>query len=134
MTAAFSPTMTAPRSSMRAAGIDPLLGATQVPRMHLASSERRVHPTAQTFRRRRMTVATGILFAVASVFWATTAIASDPAGDSASVPRTVVAQPGDTIWGIARQIAPTGDISELVDALILANGSRIEVGQTIRIP
>lgn len=134
MTAAITPAMTTPGRAMRAAGIDPLLGAPQMTRVHLASRDQRPRPTAETFRRRRMTVATGLVFAAASVFWATTAIASDPASDYAKPPRTVVAQPGDTIWGIARQIAPTGDISELVDALILANGSRIEVGQVIRIP
>jgi Tfp pilus assembly protein FimV len=49
-------------------------------------------------------------------------------------PRTVVAQSGDTLWDIARTIAPKGDISELVTALVRANGARIEAGQVIHIP
>jgi len=38
------------------------------------------------------------------------------------------------LWDIARTIAPTGDISELVRELVRANGARIEAGQVVRIP
>lgn len=35
----------------------------------------------------------------------------------------VVVRPGDTLWSIARDLQPTGDIRPLVDRLVAANGS-----------
>lgn len=37
--------------------------------------------------------------------------------------QTVVVQPGDTLWSIARSLQPTGDVRPLVDQLVAANGS-----------
>ena len=36
---------------------------------------------------------------------------------------SVVVQPGDSLWTIARRIQPTGDVRALVDRLAAANGS-----------
>ncbi|MBM3718682.1 MAG: LysM peptidoglycan-binding domain-containing protein [Actinobacteria bacterium] len=120
--------------------IDPLLATMSARRAPVApaSTERRstgtTGPSLTVFRRRRLTVAAVSLFSVFSVVLATTALATDPSADIPPAPRTLVARPGDTIWGIARQIAPSGDITELVDALILTNGSQIKAGQIVRIP
>lgn len=120
--------------------IDPLLAATSTRRapMVTTSADRRsvgtARPSVAVFRRRRLTVAAVSMFAVFSVVFATTALATDPSADVPPAPRTLVARPGDTIWGIARQIAPNGDITELVEALILTNGSQIKAGQIVRIP
>lgn len=55
-------------------------------------------------------------------------------GGAASA-RTVVAQPGDTLWSIARDLQPAGDIRPLVDALVAANGSTaIDAGDRIVVP
>jgi LysM repeat protein len=61
-------------------------------------------------------------------------MATEPTSGDITVPRTVVAQPGDTIWGIARNLMPNGDITELVDVLVRLNGDQISAGQIIRIP
>ncbi|MEO6989559.1 MAG: LysM domain-containing protein [Aquihabitans sp.] len=37
--------------------------------------------------------------------------------------RTVMVRPGDTMWSIARDLQPTGDIRPLVDQLVTAHGS-----------
>lgn len=95
---------------------------------------RRVGVSERTFQRRRRVVAALAVFALATVVFATNAFATDPSADVPPAPRTIVAQQGDTLWGIARKIAPTGDITELVHALVLTNGSRIEAGQIVRIP
>lgn len=57
---------------------------------------------------------------------------STPARELA--PRTVIAKPGDTLWDIARSMAPTGPIGDLVSELVRLNGARIEAGQQIRLP
>ena len=66
-------------------------------------------------------------------------IASEPAGNLGQYlrddhPDVYKVVKGDTLWDIARTIAPTGDISELVRELVRANGARIEAGQVVRIP
>lgn len=37
--------------------------------------------------------------------------------------RTVMVRPGDTMWSIARDLQPTGDIRPMVDRLVAAHGS-----------
>ncbi len=95
---------------------------------------RRVDVSERTFRRRRRVVGALVVFGLTTGVFATNAFATNPGADVPPAPRTIVAQSGDTLWGIARKIAPTGDITELVHALVLANGSRIEAGQVVRIP
>ena len=135
-------------TSTTAFPIDPLLAPRVASRPSRASDragaaptsartpavDRRVGVSERTFRRRRRVVGAFVVFAVATVVFATNAFATDPSSDVPPAPRTIVAQPGDTLWGIARKIAPTGDITELVHALVLTNGSRIEAGQIVRIP
>ena len=43
---------------------------------------------------------------------------------------TYVVQPGDTVWSIAEQLAPNGDVRGMVDRLVdLNGGAALEVGQ-----
>jgi hypothetical protein len=51
-----------------------------------------------------------------------------------SMPHVVIAQPGDTLWAIARRIAPVGSITKLVDQLVAMNGDEIVAGQEVRLP
>lgn len=124
-------------ASTFAHSIDPLLAsASRTATVGLADTyaPRPPRPSAAVFRRRRRTVGAVAAFAAFTVFFATNALATDPSADIPPAPRTIVAQPGDTIWEIAREISPSGDITELVEALILTNGSQIEAGQIVRIP
>jgi nucleoid-associated protein YgaU len=70
---------------------------------------------------------------VTSVF-GSGAEATDSTVRDAGVPRTVVAQPGDTLWAIARRVMPEGNINPLVAQLVALNGATITVGQQVRIP
>lgn len=46
-----------------------------------------------------------------------------------------VVAPGETLWSIARRVAPESDTRATVDALIAANGSPvIRAGQTLVLP
>jgi hypothetical protein len=105
------------------------------PRVQGTSSARR--PDASVYRRRRMVVGTALAVAVASmvtIAMGTSAIANEPGVGNQSVPRAIVVQQGDTLWEIARRIAPTGNISNLVDELVRLNGADLQVGQIIRVP
>jgi LysM repeat protein len=51
-----------------------------------------------------------------------------------SAPKSIIAQPGDTLWAIARRIVPEGNIVELVDELVRINGQTIQAGQVVRLP
>lgn len=102
----------------------------------------RPRPSQATFRRRRTVV--GIVLAVLVAVGAVAAhdvlagSGGDPASAAASQPalvRTVVAQPGDTLWSIAD--AQHGDVAIMryIDALVdLNGGASIEAGQTIVLP
>jgi nucleoid-associated protein YgaU len=75
-----------------------------------------------------------LIFAVASVAVSSGAFASNPSAEDQVVPRTVVANSGDTLWDIARTIFPKGSVADLVSEMVRLNGARIEPGQIIRIP
>jgi nucleoid-associated protein YgaU len=54
---------------------------------------------------------------------------------SASAVVTVTAQPGDTLWSIARSWQPNGDVRPLVRQLIQLNGSAaIRAGDAVYLP
>jgi nucleoid-associated protein YgaU len=50
-------------------------------------------------------------------------------------PIVYVVQPGDTLWSIARQAQPEGDVRPLVARLERANhGARLRVGDRVALP
>jgi Tfp pilus assembly protein FimV len=58
-------------------------------------------------------------------------------GPDRPVPRvTYVVEPGDTLWSIARRVAPGQDPRPVVDGLIEANDLRggLQAGQELSIP
>ena len=124
------------------ATIDPLLIPAPVRRVssrpapHPApGTARRGRPTARVFRRRRMVVVAGFVFAAATLLLTSGAFATEPSPSNLeTVPRTHVVEAGDTLWSIAREYVPTGSISELVYEMARINGVDIEVGQVVRIP
>ena len=61
--------------------------------------------------------------------------ANRPAEQLAAEAVTVTVQPGDTLWTIARSLAPDDDPRPLTDALVdLAGGTSLQPGQRIVIP
>ena len=93
-----------------------------------------------TYQRRRLVVLVAAMLVlgvvIAGVIGTTgTSAQADQAVAGQSVePRTVIAQPGDTLWAIAQRVAPQANVSELVDELVRLNGDAIVAGQLVRIP
>ena len=97
-------------------------------------------PSVATYQRRRLVVLVAAMLVlgvvIAGVIGATgTTAQADQAVVGQSIePRTVIAQPGDTLWAIAKRVAPEANISDLVDQLVRINGDAIVAGQLVRIP
>ncbi len=61
--------------------------------------------------------------------------ASTGAGPDAVTGTHVTVRAGDTLWGIARRIQPTGDVRPLVDRLTAAYGAApLQPGQQLTVP
>ncbi len=97
-------------------------------------------PSVATYQRRRLVVLVAAMLVlgvvIAGVIGATgtTAQADQAVAGQSIEPRTVIAQPGDTLWAIAKRVAPEANISDLVDQLVRINGDAIVAGQVVRIP
>jgi len=92
---------------------------------------------APVYRRRRAVVSLVLALLAVTISFArldTSAAVEQPAAANLATPKYVVAEPGDTLWAIARRIAPNSNITDVVDQLILMNGDLITPGQLVRIP
>ncbi|GEM_PF-864461 len=147
MTAAFAPapqTIFCPQpvshnaASGRAvseAGIDRALGETiesELATVYYLP----VRPTPGTYWVRRMVLSlavVGVLLGVATFAFRSTAATTTSDMSGAGV--TVVVQPGDTLWGIAKSLEPGADPRELVSRLTeLAGSSALTPGQELAVP
>jgi LysM repeat protein len=100
-------------------------------------------PTAATYRRRRLVVG-GIMALLAVcgglvvnevLAGASGVTASAASAGPAPVRSTVTAQPGDTLWSIARAYRGEIDVDRYLDRLITLNGgTSIQVGQAVVLP
>lgn len=90
-----------------------------------------------TYRRRRAVIALAFLtFALAlSFILPDTSVAAEQ-GEVVSVvaQKYVVALTGDTMWSIAQRVDPYGNITRLVDQLVIINGGTVTPGQKILLP
>ena len=93
-----------------------------------------------TYQRRRLVVLVAAMLVLGVVIagvigtTGTSAQADQAVVGQLVEPRTVIAQPGDTLWAIAQRVAPQANISDLVDELVRLNGDAIVAGQLVRIP
>ena len=149
MTAAFAP---APQTTFRPRTVgDPALAPSQRPVLQIVpaldETPAEVAPLAvvyrlpvtdqaNVYRRRRLAVlaiVAGLVLGVVSFIQQADATPTPEGQLTESV--SVVVQPGDTLWGIARALAPEGDPRALVDQLSdLAGGSQIQPGQQLVVP
>lgn len=106
-------------------------------------------PTPAVYRRRR-TVALVlalalVVVAMAGIRTALRPLAGTLGGDPLSasdgpapVPagaETLLVQPGETLWSVARDLQPTGDLRSVVDELAALNGgATLQAGQTLVLP
>lgn len=100
-------------------------------------SRRRPAPLRLTLRGRvlALLLLLGILLAVLTVFGSHSAATGD-----AGVPvqtRTIEVGAGDTLWGIASEVAKPGEVRDMVhqiEELNALSGSALSVGQEIAVP
>ncbi len=93
--------------------------------------------TIRIYRRRRAVVALVFLMvALALSFVLPNTSAAAEQGEVANVvsQKYIVAQIGDTMWSIAQRVDPYGNITLLVDQLVIINGGTVTPGQKILIP
>jgi hypothetical protein len=90
--------------------------------------------SATTYWRRRLVVLVGVLMVVLVAGQAGAALRSSPLAAPARPPSVVryVVKPGDSLWTVARHVAPTEDPRPVVDALTEArHHSPLLVGETV---
>ncbi len=114
-------------------------------RISPSASARRgsAHPMASVYRRRRLVVGTiAALLVIITGLTVNEVLASD-SGVTASAavagpaPEriTVTAQPGDTLWALARRHHGSVDVDRYLDRLISLNGGpSIQAGQAVVLP
>ena len=93
--------------------------------------------TPAVYRRRRLVlggIVAALLGAIVGIGIVGEAEADMATVANMSAPQSIVAQPGDTLWAIARRIVPEGNIVDLVDELVRLNGQTIQAGQVVRLP
>lgn len=88
-------------------------------------------------RRGRLAIFLACMAAVCAtlVMVAGTAIGSGEAGEPVPT-RVVTVQPGDTLWGIAAQVAPGADPREVIEQIrdLNAVGATLQAGDKLDVP
>lgn len=121
--------------------ISPLTSATRAKRPATAGARVAVSSPRRPLRltRRGRFAVVLLLAALALVAFSLGRVSSDASTDRESrLPvRTVVVQPGETLWQVAQQVAPGVDPRVTVDRIIELNalpGAAVAAGQQIAVP
>jgi len=112
------------------------------PQLRLIPGGRSPAALAATYRRRRIVAALVVLTLLVVVVQLAQALSGVAAGWSAPTPASiegptveVEAAPGDTLWSLARQVHPDGDVRPVVEAMVADRGTAaVEVGEQVRVP
>lgn len=104
-------------------------GAVRRPRLSVVAEPQRRRPAAVV----GYVVAAAIL-AVAFGYLALSPVPGDPS-EIGVTDTAYVAEPGDTMWSIAQDVAPAGTAAAYVERLVAVNGtSVVEAGQVVVLP
>lgn len=112
------------------------------PQLRLIPGGRSPQALAATYRRRRVVAAlvlVTVLVVAVQLLQVLGGVAADlgaPAPAAIEGPTVAVeAGPGDTLWSLARQVHPEGDVRPVVEAMVADRGTAaVEVGQQVRVP
>jgi hypothetical protein len=122
---------------------------TPRPVLRVLPGRRSAGPLPAVLRRRRLVALTlAVAFVVVATLWVGAALrpparvvgggSLTPSGGpppAASGAATVLVQPGDTLWTIARDLRPRGDLRPVVDELVALNGgAALQAGQVLVLP
>jgi len=103
------------------------------------SGVREVNQPPRLTRRGRLVVLVALLAIALTVLvvWGPTVRATSDPGEPLPV-RTVVVQPGETLWDIAAQVDPAGNTGEMVHQIAKLNAlpgtGELQIGQQIAVP
>jgi hypothetical protein len=112
------------------------------PQLRLIPGGRSPVALAATYRRRRLVAVLVLVTVLVIAIQLAQALAGVAAGWSAptSAPIegptvTVEAGPGDTLWSLAREVRPEGDVRPLVEAMVADRGTAaVAIGEQVRVP
>lgn len=112
------------------------------PRLHLIPGGRSPQALAAVYRRRRVVAVLVLVTVVVVAVELARALSGMAAAWSAPQPApidgpTVVvdADAGDTLWTLAREVHPTGDVRPVVEAMVADRGTAdLEVGERVAVP
>lgn len=114
------------------------------PELRVLEGGRAVVTDRSVYVRRRIVAAAVLVVLVAAMGLAVTRFvggasgavpASGPGGAAAASAVVHVVEPGDTMWSVARELQPTGDVRTLVDELVEANGgAALQIGDQLVLP
>lgn len=128
-----------PESTPRPAGRP---GAAGRPQHRLIPGGRSPQALATTYRRRRVVAALVVVTVLVVALQLAQALAglaagwAGPASAPIEGPTVVVeAEAGDTLWSLARQVHPSGDVRPVVEAMVADRGTAsVTVGEEVRVP
>ncbi|HYI63209.1 MAG TPA: hypothetical protein VEW93_15570 [Acidimicrobiales bacterium] len=112
------------------------------PALRLIEGGRSAPARAVVYRRRRVVAALALVTVLALALLAARSVAGVAAGWAAPTPAAVggpvvvvEAGSGDTLWTLARQVHPTGDVRPVVEAMVADRGTpALQVGDEVRVP
>lgn len=129
-----------PQSPSRSVRLDPTAGPARAPR---PARPKPGPSSAAVFRRRRLAVAAAVfgVTVLGGVGVANASSSSAPSKASRAAHQfggpveVVIAQPGDTLWSLARSRKPHGDVRRLVQQMASVNGSSsLRIGDRVLVP
>lgn len=112
------------------------------PQLRLIPGGRSPEALAATYRRRRLVAVLVLVTVLVVAVQLARALSGVAAGWSAPTPApiegptvAVEAGPGDTLWSLAREVHPDGDVRPVVEAMVADRGSAaVDVGEQVRVP
>lgn len=140
MAAVLSPTQ--PLRPASFPGLRPVGRSAGRPALTVLQGGRSAPAMGPVYRRRRV-IAALVLVTVLVLGWQLAQAAVGVAGGwAAPTPAaiegptvTVEADAGDTLWTLARQVQPSGDVRPAVEAMLAERGdAAVEVGDQVRVP
>lgn len=127
---------TAPAGARRAGA------PTGRPQLRLIPGGRSPQAMAATYRRRRVVAALVVVTVLVVAVQLAQALSGLAAGWAAPAPAAiegptvaVEAEPGDTLWSLAREVHPAGDVRPVVEAMVADRGTAtVAAGEQVRVP